>query len=274
MNIRHGTITLCFALFISAHVSKARAQSRQQYGTGSIPAAQFELLTEPHAFVLQFTSNGKTKRVAIPRDWLIPPQEEKDEESTYVSSFQYDKEVSAFPIGNGKAGLHLSSYAIQEQGSAQAAAGRDLFLIFDPTSLHLSRGGIERGITKERVRSEGCFEASAERYFVADIDGDGLTDIGVSKEELECVPTRYQQQDLELIEGPVYKQVPVAWYVFRSGAWKLEPALSGKFPERYQELPLIGIDKTPVDFVGRVLWETCDRTKWPKTKKARKNGGN
>ena len=137
---------------------------------------------------MQFVSDGKTKQVAIPRDWLIPPQDEKDDESYYVTSFHYDKGVSSFPIGNGRMGLHFSSYEIQAEGSAQGAAGRDVFLIFDPKTSAVSRGGIERGITKERIRSQGCFEASMEHYFLADVDGDGLTDIGVVKEELLCLP--------------------------------------------------------------------------------------
>jgi hypothetical protein len=95
-----------------------------------------------------------------------------EEEGNYVSSFQYGEEVWAFPIGNGQTGLHLSSYAIQKEGSAQAAAGKDIFLVFDPRSSRIFRGGIERGVTKERVRSQGCFSASAESYFVGDIDAD------------------------------------------------------------------------------------------------------
>jgi hypothetical protein len=231
-----------------------------------ISTTQFKLLAQPRGFILQFASKGKTKQVAIPRNWLIPPQEEKDEELDYVSSFHYDQEVSSFPIGNGRTGLHISSYAIQEEGSAHAAAGRDVFLILDAASAGVSRGGIERGVTKERVRSEGCFTASAERYLLADVDGDGLTDIGVVKEELQCVQSK-KRQDVDLIVGPFYKQDPVVWYVFRENAWKLQPSFSGKFPEHYQELPLIGIDRSPVDYVGCTLWRTCDRTKWPTEEK-------
>src|SRR5579863_1707278 len=50
-----------------------------------ISTAQFRLLTQPRGFLLQFVSNGKNKQVAIPRDWLIPPAEEKNEESNYVT---------------------------------------------------------------------------------------------------------------------------------------------------------------------------------------------
>lgn len=136
---------------------------------------QFKLLTRRRDFALQFVSNGKGKQIPVPRDWLVPPDEEKAEEGNYVSSLLYGKQVTSFPIGNGKIGLQLSSYEIQKEGSAQAAAGRDVFLIFDPASSMVFRGGIERGITKERVRSQGCFAAKADNYYLADVNGDGLT---------------------------------------------------------------------------------------------------
>ena len=111
----------------------------------------------------------------------------------------------------------------------------------------------------------------AERYFLADVDGDGMTDIGVVKEELECFPSRDQKRDVDFVDGPFYKQEPVAWFVFNKNSWKFEPSWSGRFPTHYQELPLIGIEKTPVDYVGCGLWKTCDRAKWPRAKKTREN---
>jgi hypothetical protein len=227
----------------------------------AISSDQFKLLTRPKDFALQFVSNGKTRQVSVPRDWLVRPEEKQAEEGNYVSSFLYGTLVTSFPIGNGKIGLQLSSYEIQAEGSAQAAAGRDVFLIFDPKSSAVFRGGIERGITKERVRSQGCFEASMEHYFLADVDSDGFADIGVVKEELQCLTK--SDADGDTIIGPFYKNHQVVWYVFKENAWKLEPNFSGKFPEHYLELPLIGIDRSPVDFVGCNLWQTCDRTKWP-----------
>lgn len=249
---------LClFSVLISASLPAARAGLQQN----QVPAYQFTLLLRRGNFWLQLVANGKSQQIAIPRDWLIPPQEEKDDKLGYVSSFRYGKEVSSFPIGNGQMGLHVSSYEIQAEGSAQAAAGRDVFLIFDPRSSQAFRGGIERGVTKQRVRSQGCFAASAEKYILGDIDGDGLADIGVVKEELQCLPK--PDADVDTIAGPFYKQYPVEWYVFRGNGWKLETSLSGKFPEHYLELPLIGIERSPVDFVGCGLWKTCDRAKWP-----------
>jgi hypothetical protein len=81
------------------------------------------------------------------------------------------------------------------------------------------------------------------------------------KEELQCLQKSYV--DVDTIVGPFYKRHPVVWYVFRENEWKPEPNFSGKFPEHFLELPLIGIERNPVDFVGCALWRTCDRTKWP-----------
>ena len=262
-NLKRAFLTLCFVLvFITACNTRKEAPSSPSAPRNPpVSTDRFQLIARPRDFALQFVSDGKIKQIAIPRDWLIPPKDEKDEEGTYVTSFHYDKVVSSFPVGNGRMGLHLSSYEIQAEGSAQAAAGRDVFLIFDPKSSVVFRGGIERGVTKQRVRSRGCFEASAEHYFLADVDGDGLTDIGVVKEELQCLERA--EAPVDTIVGPFYKKYPVVWRVFREDGWKPEPSFLGKFPEHYLELPLIGIDRNPVDFVGCALWRTCDRTKWP-----------
>ena len=252
----------CIALGASVCLAQS---SMQGPAKPTFSTRQFTLISQPREFALQFMANGKRRQISVPRDWLVPPEQEKDEEGNYVTSFQFDKEVSSFPIGNGQTGLHLSSYTIQKEGSAQATAGRDVFLIFDPKSSEVFRGGIDRGTTKERVRSQGCFSAKGEKYFLADVNGDGLIDIGVIKEDLECRQSK-ERQDVDLIVGPFYKQDSIAWYVFRGNAWKFEPSFSGKFPEHYRELPLMGIDVSPVDVVGCNIWRTCDRTKWPTDK--------
>jgi hypothetical protein len=249
------SIVLSALMFAWLRVPAAGPQQKQ------VSSRQFTLVRDRDTFLLRFVANDKRKQIIVPREWLIPRQEEKDEEAHYATSFNYAKEVTAFPIGNGRVGLHLSSYKIQDQGSAQAGAGRDVFLIFDPRSSTLLPGGIERGVTKQRVRSQGCFAASDERYFLGDIDGDGLADIGVVKEEIRCVETT--DGDVDRVLGPFYKQHPVTWYVFKENAWKLDPQFSGKFPERYEEMPWVGIDRGPVEFVGCTIWQTCERAKWP-----------
>lgn len=234
----------------SLHLSQKSASSTDQ----------FRLLTRPKGFLLQFVSNGKTKQIGIPRDWLIPPQEEKDEEFNYVGSFQYDREITSFPVGNGEIGLHVSSYDVAREGTSHAAAGRDVFLIFDPASLALTNGGISRGVTKWRVRSEGCLGAAAEHYLLADIDSDGLIDVGVIKDEIECVDRYDQAEDKEWKE-PRYKQYPATWYVLRGNAWQLESSYAGKIPSSAIELPLIGMAASDVDDVPLGMWRSFDPSK-------------
>jgi hypothetical protein len=242
-----------------AAAPQASSQSRQE---NQISTGQFKLLMQPRGFVLQIVFNGKIRQVAIPRDWLVPPEEEKYEESgnTYVSSFNYGRQVDSFPIGNGRIGLHLSSYEVAREGTSHAAAGRDVFLIFDPKALKIFQGGLRLGITKGRVRSEGCLSAEIEHYFIADVDGDSLTDIGVLREEFQCIDGAGPYGNMA---GPFYKQHPLDWYLLSGDTWKLDPSFSGKLPERFQELSLMGIGRSPADVVGCGLSQSCDRAKWP-----------
>lgn len=91
--------------------------------------AQFKLVRNRRSFSLAFTSKGVTKQIVIPRQWLVPPKEEADEElNAFVLSFNYDSEVQSFEIGDGRIGLHLSSFESGDEGSSRAAAGRDVFL--------------------------------------------------------------------------------------------------------------------------------------------------
>jgi hypothetical protein len=242
----------------SAELARASSPSAPQQ---TITTSQFKLLTRRKDFALQFVSNGKSKEVAIPRDWLVPPaEEESEQEGAYVSSFSYDRQIQSFPIGNGRIGLHLSSYEVAREGTSHAAAGRDVFLIFDPQSLKVFRGDLRSGITKGRVRAEGCLSAMVEHYYLADMDGDGLADIGVVREEFQCIDGAGRYGNMA---GPFYKQYPLDWYLLKGDAWKLDTSFSGKLPERFQELSLMGIGRSPADVVGCGLSPSCNRARWP-----------
>lgn len=222
--------------------------------------AQFKLVRNRRSFSLAFTSKGVTKQIVIPRQWLVPPKEEADEElNAFVLSFNYDSEVQSFEIGDGRIGLHLSSFESGDEGSSRAAAGRDVFLLFDPKTLELREGGIRRGITKARVMDRRCFAANSEHYLIADIDGDGSTDIGVVQEELQCI-----ENSDGWMSGPFYKKFPVAWYVLRKNLWTPESHYDGQMPTRYRELPLIGMACSTIEAAGCEYGCTpgCDRTKW------------
>lgn len=220
---------------------------------------EFRLLIKRNKFALHFDSNAKKRQIVIPREWLVPPEEEEAEIGNYVLSFDYDPPITSFAVGNGLVGLHLSSYDQTREGTSHAAAGRDVFLLFDPKSLDLTEGGIRRGVTKWRVRSEGCFSAAAEHYLLGDVDGDGLTDIGVVKDEIECLDKYNQAEDKDSKETR-YKQCPVDWYVFRGKSWQLDPGYSGKIPASVTELPLIGAAAGDVDDIPLGMWRNFDPT--------------
>jgi len=109
------------------------------------------------------------------------------------------------------------------------------------------RGLADLGVTKERFRDVGRFRAKTAHFLVADINKDSLNDLGVVREEIECSS---------------YAQHPIAWYVFREGAWRLDTAYSDTWPREWSELPLLGVTMTPVDFVGYLTWHSYDPASW------------
>jgi len=227
----------------------------------SIDTDRFVLIVTDGKFALQFEGRGTTKRISVPREWLVPPRDEKEEESNYVSSFNFGPRITAFAMGNGKMGLHLSSFKLLQGGSAQAAAGRDVFLVFDPDASTVRRGLTGLGITKQRVREDGCFSARTAHFLLADINQDGITDLGVVTERIECLPAA-ENRDVDRTAQPVYSQHPAQWYVFGDGQWRMNPAYGGVLPQDAAALPLIGMDLTPVDFVGYGYWKSHDPSRW------------
>jgi hypothetical protein len=134
------------------------------------------------------------------------------------------------------------------------AAGRDVFLLYNPAAGTLREGHLDLGVTKGRARDEGCFNARMAHFWIGDIDGDGLTDIGVVDEEIRCPDGR------DRYEGEVYEQHFVRWYRYTQSGWKLDP--DANMPDRYAELPLIGIELSPVDFVVKMIWRSYDPADW------------
>jgi hypothetical protein len=199
------------------------------------------------------------RHLSVPTEWLIPHQAAEEERDNIVSSFAYDEPVTTFEMGRSLTGVHISSYDIQGEGSAQAAAGRDVFLIVDVRANRLVPGLVDLGITKARGRHIGCFRAHATAFLLADIDDDGVLDIGAEREEIECHEVTRVEEDGSLsdgIDGPYYLRHPVHWHTFHSGGWRYDAKLDGRFPRlSYWELPLIGIAKTPVDFVKELSLE-------------------
>ena len=244
-----GVAAACVALSLASPASQ------------SLNTNQFVLIATDGKFALQFDARGKKQQISVPREWLVPPGVEKAETTSYVSSFNYDRRVTAFALGNGKLGLHLSSFNLLRGGSAQAAAGRDVFLVFDPDASTVQRGLMGLGITKQRVREDGCFSARTAHFLLADINRDGITDLGVVTERIECLPAA-ENRDVDRTAQPVYSQDPVQWYVVSDGQWLMNPAHSGVLPQDSAALPLIGMQLSPVDFVGYGYWKSHDPSKW------------
>jgi len=243
-----------------------------------VSTRQFALQKEGNNFFLQpLPLAAKHPRIAIPRDWLVPPHDTDDEEdSSPVDPFNYDRRVTSFPIGNGAIGLRFSSFDAMTEGSMAAAEGRDVFLIYDPSAGILRPGGFDLGITKGRYRVDSCFRAQMVHLLVADTNKDGLADIGAVKEEIWCpeigededeVPDGSAEQKQlpselkNIVETRLYEQHNVIWYLYTPRGWKLDPDQTW-MPDTFSELPLTGIALSPVDFVGEVLWHSLDPKSW------------
>ena len=115
-------------------------------------------------------------------------------------------------------------------------------------------GNLNLGVTKERLQDGGRFPAKMTHFPLADVNYDGLTDVGVIQEEISCGP-----EDSYGEPGPpFYEQRRVHWYVYTSNVWSEDTNHVTKFPERFAELPLLGIQMGPVDDVANVIWGNSD----------------
>lgn len=204
-----------------------------------VDAVRFKLSSTQNGFAL---SDGGKAVAQIPPAWLV--SQDDVEEEAIVSPDLFSEEASAFPIREGITGIHLSSYDIQSEGSAQAAAGRDAFLIYDEEDGVLSDGQMMLGVTKLRVRSMGCWQALMHRFMLADVNGDDMTDVGVVREEVNCVGMD------ELT--PLARGYPVKWHVFTGFDWEYRPEYDDALPAGARPLSLIGLEKSPIEFVREI----------------------
>jgi hypothetical protein len=195
------------------------------------------------------------KRISIPREWLYPPEDLEEDEGSYVSSFRYSEQVTTFFVDKGLVGIHFSSWDDMPAGagSAMAGAGRDVFLIYNTETQQIHQGIVDLGITKDRVRSMGCFFATFHDFVVGDVNNDGLTDIGVVLEEIGCKEDSIEQQKKSLKVEPYFIKHPIQWYVFQKNTWGKSTRYRGVRPEKtMRNLPLIGLIKSPTDFIREV----------------------
>jgi|CXWL01.1.fsa_nt_gi hypothetical protein len=236
-------------LAIMMAFASAALSAETEVPASTLLVDRITLVKHGRTFALKDATVPEAKPVVIPRKWLIPQAEEQDAEGVPVNSFAYEPTVTAFPIGNRQLGLHISSYDAMVQGSLQAAAGRDAFLIYDPGTKQVRPGLVTLGVTKDRGRFLGCMSARTTHFVVGDIDRDGLTDIGIVKEQIVCEEYPSQERDVEPGRQPRYRQDKIQWFVFDRDQWRLRPQYEGVFLDQAVELPLIGMNFSPVDFV-------------------------
>src|SRR5207248_44762 len=137
-------------------------------------------------------------------------------------------------------GVHVSSFAIQGRGSAAAAAGRDVFFLIDRRTGKVV-DFLNLGLSKQRIRSEGCLNAMASHFIIADVNEDGFTGLGVVREEIGCSTGRDMSNSEETASASAssYRQQPIVWYLTSNSGWKIDPSHTGELPPACVELPLI-----------------------------------
>ena len=236
-------------------VALAAASDPAQPMAPELETSRFRLVHERGRFALEDRSSGAPTRLAIPKPWLVAASHD---EPGYVSPFKYSALVTAFPVGDGRVGLHLSSYDVNDRGSAAAAAGTDVFLVYDPNRSSARPGLIRLGVTKQRVKAMGCLRAEASHFLLADVDGDGLVDVGRIREEIRCAV----DEEGRRVVPQQYVQDPARWHRMVGGGWVEDRSYEGRIPEKHTELPLIGVAFTPVDFFAKQIWKTADPARW------------
>lgn len=201
------------------------------------PIGKFILHTQNGKYTIKYNESvtGDQITIAIKDKWL------RD------SSFS--EEITAFKINDKLTGLHLSSYYINIRGSMRPSLGMDVFLVLNTTSRKIWHGGFDLGISKKRIKeSMGCRSAHVHHFQLSDIDGHDGVDIGITKEELICEYDKDTEFPLNILGKE--KNHPVKWFLFNGKTWQHNKVYDGKVSTSESILlPLIGIIKTPVDYL-------------------------
>lgn len=190
-----------------------------------------------------------SKKMVIPKEWLYPKKALLAERDSYVTSFNYSKSITHFSISPNWIGLHISSWEYSA-GSAMAAAGRDVFLIYNEKENKLYNGNMPNTVTKSRHRFIGCFFATFHNFVIGDINQDGYQDIGVIKENFNCEEKFDEKEQIDRIIGPNYSKSEIQWFIFNNNKWQENIKFHGIIPDKpYYKLPLIEMTKTPIEFI-------------------------
>jgi len=209
-----------------------------------------EDVIEAEAFHLdgsELVDSNQGARISIPSDWL---DTRVGESGSYVQFAGFDPQVNSFAISEGLIGIHLSSYGIQRQGSAGAAAGRDVFVAIDPHEREVLGHIEDLGVTKSRGgRYMGCHPAHNDHFYLADINGDGSIDIGAMRESFTCEDAYDPVKDVDRVVA-AHSWHEFKWYIFDDGSWTYDAAQDGECPpDDATYAPWPGLAKGPVQFV-------------------------
>lgn len=218
-----------------------------------IDTTKYSLQISQDNFIVR--DNIKNVQLILEADFLFNSYKYLDDEISYISSFSFSNKINSFEIGNGLIGLQLVSFSAMKSGSAQAAAGRDLFLIYNPQNETILGKVLDFGITKQRSRYMGCLSAKSSHFILTDIDQDGLLDIGRIKEEMKC-----DARENDMLSEVYFTQSAAEYYLFADSSWTKSDLK--KDPGDYSWLPLIDIQFNPVDFFAKMKWHSYNPLKW------------
>ncbi|MES0490770.1 MAG: hypothetical protein ABUK01_12300 [Leptospirales bacterium] len=240
-------------IIFSVFYSPAKAEKNSCGLSNKIEPKIFQLIADPASPMAQLDSGGLCKKIYFSREWLHESFTKKGIEKS-IPENNFDRQVTAFKVTPNIIGFHLSSYEVQKSGSAQIALGRDIFFVYMINEHTIFKGIVSLGMTKRRQRILRCFTAAHSKFLLSDINKDGNLDIGILKEELLCKGLKNSEADV--MEGPYYKQYPIQWYIFEKDHWAYHSNFDSRFPAKsYWRLPLIGILKSPIDYVMELTRE-------------------
>ncbi len=189
-------------------------------------------------------------RHEVPSSWVLSAEEAQQESEASVSSIDFVTQVQEFALRPRLIGLRVSSYAIAREGSAQAAAGRDVFLLFDDRLKIVSDSGVRLGVTQRRDRAQGQWSATTHRFYLGDASGVEVPSLAVLREDVRCGP-----------RGPRFNASELRWYVYRNDRW-VEALLhqdAQPTSSRRSELPPLAFQKSPVRFVNEICAAVVER---------------
>jgi hypothetical protein len=217
----------------------------------------------------QFTlkqSKNKDRIVSMEsREWELSPEwwsgsNEPAVLIEFIPTTEFLSRVDNFPVGPGLVGLHLKSYKVRRDLPGMKGAGRDCFMVLNTQNGELEERGLALGVTSFRLRVNGKIIAKDHRFFLGDVNLDGIADIGVIKEEVQWskAPTTGREAGPRWDdwggEAPYYCKYPVRWYVFRDMAWAPQKKYDGRIPWKGAwEFSRMGFRKSPVDFVKTII---------------------